>query len=103
MTNRIFGAHGVYCEQFKRTITCGYCRDNFAKSRETAANEIGSLDPHNKTLSKCCIDPLRPPDLLGRGMPPDGLVDPHFQVNMKIHSLTCYTEIPGSLQMNPDM
>ena len=27
----------------------------------TPANEISFLDPYKKTLSKCCIDPLRPP------------------------------------------
>jgi hypothetical protein len=27
----------------------------------TPANEISFLDSYKKTLSKCCIDPLRPP------------------------------------------
>jgi hypothetical protein len=31
------------------------------------ANEISSLDSYKKTLSKRCVDPLRPPDLLGLG------------------------------------
>jgi len=29
----------------------------------TPANEIAFLDSYKKTLSKCCIDPLRPPSL----------------------------------------
>jgi hypothetical protein len=33
----------------------------------TPANEINFLDFYKKTLSKCCIDPLRPPDLSGLG------------------------------------
>jgi hypothetical protein len=28
----------------------------------TPANEISFLDSYKKTLSKCCIDSLRPPD-----------------------------------------
>jgi hypothetical protein len=31
------------------------------------ANEINHLDPYESTLGKCCIDPLRPPDLPGLG------------------------------------
>jgi len=31
------------------------------------ANEISFLDSYKKTLSKCCVDPLRPPDLSGVG------------------------------------
>jgi hypothetical protein len=33
----------------------------------TPANEISLVDSSNKTLSKCCIDPLRPPDFSGCG------------------------------------
>jgi hypothetical protein len=29
------------------------------------ANEISFLDSYKKTLSKCCVDPLRPPRLSG--------------------------------------
>jgi hypothetical protein len=31
----------------------------------TPANEINFLDSYKKTLSKCCIDPLRPPNFTG--------------------------------------
>jgi hypothetical protein len=30
-----------------------------------AANEISLLDPYERTLGKCCNDPLRPPDFSG--------------------------------------
>jgi Trypsin-like peptidase domain len=33
----------------------------------TPANEISLLDPCERTLGKCCIDPLRPPRLSGLG------------------------------------
>ena len=31
----------------------------------TLANEISLVDSYKKTSSKCCNDPLRPPDLSG--------------------------------------
>jgi hypothetical protein len=33
----------------------------------TPANEISLLDPYERTLGKCCVDPLRPPDFSGLG------------------------------------
>jgi hypothetical protein len=33
----------------------------------TPANEISLPDSYKRTLSKRCIDPLRPPDFLGLG------------------------------------
>jgi hypothetical protein len=33
----------------------------------TPANKIGFLDSCKNTLSKCCVDPLRPPDFTGLG------------------------------------
>ena len=32
-----------------------------------SANKISFLDSYKKTLSKCCVDPLRPPDFSGLG------------------------------------
>ena len=32
-----------------------------------AANEISILDPCERTLGKCCTDPLKPPDFTGTG------------------------------------
>ena len=29
------------------------------------ANEISLLDPYERALGKCCIDPLRPPGIIG--------------------------------------
>jgi hypothetical protein len=34
----------------------------------TPANEISFLDSYRKTLSKCCVDPLRPPHFSGTGL-----------------------------------
>ena len=36
----------------------------------TPANEISLLDPYERTLGKCCIDPLRPPLLSECGPEP---------------------------------
>jgi hypothetical protein len=33
----------------------------------TVANKISFLGSYKKTLSRCCNDPLRPPDLSGVG------------------------------------
>src|SRR6202049_2178735 len=35
----------------------------------TATNEISLLDPYERTLGKCCVDPLRPPRLSECGKP----------------------------------
>jgi hypothetical protein len=32
------------------------------------ASEISLLDPYERTLGKCCNDPLRPPRFLGTGL-----------------------------------
>jgi hypothetical protein len=34
----------------------------------TATNEISLLDPYERALGKCCVDPLRPPRLAGLGL-----------------------------------
>ncbi len=39
------------------------------------ANEISFLGSYKKTLSKCCIDPLRPPDFTGLGLTAPPLVE----------------------------
>src|ERR1700686_4792317 len=42
----------------------------------TPANEISLLDPYERTLGKCCVDPLRPPRLSGCGKAILGFVVP---------------------------
>src|ERR1700693_1490904 len=48
----------------------------------TPANEISLLDPYERTLGKCCVDPLRPP-LLSECGP---LRAANFQVQLKLIS-----------------
>jgi hypothetical protein len=50
-------------------------KQGFALFELTPANEISPADTYQKTLSKCCIDPLRPPRLSECG--PDHLVLTH--------------------------
>jgi len=44
----------------------------------TPANEISVLDPYERTLGRCCIDPLRPPGLSECGNPPKAVSAVHF-------------------------
>jgi hypothetical protein len=60
-------------------------KQGFALFELTPANEISPADTYRRTLSKCCIDPLRPPDISGLG---DSLTFPIWQMPrfMAIHS-----------------
>src|ERR1700693_369768 len=42
----------------------------FVLSELTPANEISLLDPYERTLGKCCNDPLRPPPFSGESSLP---------------------------------
>jgi hypothetical protein len=48
-----------------------------------AANEISLLDPYERTLGKCCNDPLRPPGLSECG----NLAAPTFTGHEKVRYL----------------
>jgi hypothetical protein len=50
---------GLYCSPQSEP------KQGFALFELTPANEISPADTYQKTLSKCCIDPLRSPNLSG--------------------------------------
>jgi hypothetical protein len=63
-------------------------KQGFVSFESTPTNEISPVDSYKTTLSKCCIDPLRPP-LLSEGGNPSQRAKSHIPTYQDVADLRC--------------
>jgi hypothetical protein len=77
-------------------------KQGFVSFESTPTNEISPVDSYKRTLSTCCVDPLRPPDLSECGFSTHSS-DFHIPITLFIRSWgsvpSCNIEVRSSREI----